>query len=144
MNVASNKGIQGEQLKADWEAIINGNCGDKIQVMYLGFNNLVETPRYEELRKMTKLGLVDCTNNNLSVVHPFGKEINLAKAYFDYNHIKEFPTAPDGYFCGYSQLESFSATHNELTEFPDIFNAKSVYVMQSVDFYSVLLILMPR
>lgn len=134
LNVASNKGIKAEQLKADWEAIINGNCGDKIQVMYLGFNNLVETPRYEELRKMTKLGMVDCTNNNLSVVHPFGKEINLAKAYFDYNHIKEFPVAPDGYFCGYSQLESFSATHNELTEFPDIFNAKSVYVMQSVDF----------
>ncbi|MBQ5889273.1 MAG: DUF4458 domain-containing protein, partial [Bacteroidaceae bacterium] len=81
LNVASNKGISGEQLKADWEALINGNCGDKLQVFYLGFNNLEETPVYDELRKMTKLGMIDCTNNQLKIVHPFGKEITLAKVY---------------------------------------------------------------
>ena len=134
LNVASNKGISGEQLKADWETFINGNSGDRLQVLYLGFNNLEETPSYEELRKMTKLGMIDCTNNQLKTVHPFGKEITLAKVYFDYNKIEELTVAPDGYFCGYSQLESFSATNNEMTLFPDIFNAKSVYVMQSVDF----------
>ncbi len=134
LNVASNKGISGEQLKADWERFINGNSGDRLQVLYLGFNNLEETPSYEELRKMTKLGMIDCTNNQLKTVHPFGKEITLAKVYFDYNKIEKLTVAPDGYFCGYSQLESFSATNNEMTLFPDIFNAKSVYVMQSVDF----------
>ncbi len=134
LNVASNKGISGEQLKADWEAFINGNSGDRLQVLYLGFNNLEETPVYEELRKMTKLGMIDCTNNQLKTVHPFGKEITLAKVFLDYNKIEELTAAPDGYFCGYSQLESFSATNNEMTLFPDIFNAKSVYVMQSVDF----------
>ena len=134
LNVASNKGISGEQFKADWEALINGNCGDKLQVLYFGFNNLVETPEYEELRKMTKLGMLDCTNNQLEVVHPFGKEINLAKIFLDYNKIEELNAAPDGYFCGYSQLESFSATNNEMALFPDIFNAKSVYIMESVDF----------
>ena len=134
LNVASNKGISGEQLKADWEALIDGNCGDRIQVMYLGFNNLVETPSYDYLKRMTKLGMIDCTNNQLEKVHPFGKEINLAKVFFDYNKIKEIPVASDGYFCGYTQLESISASHNELTLFPDIFNAKSVYDFQSVDF----------
>lgn len=134
LNVASNKGITGEQLKKDWETFINGNSGDRLQVLYLGFNNLEETPVYEELRKMTKLGMIDCTNNQLKTVHPFGKEITLAKVYFDYNKIEKLTAAPDGYFCGYSQLESFSATNNEMTLFPDIFNAKSVYVMQSVDF----------
>lgn len=134
LNVASNKGISGEQLKADWETFINGNSGDRLQVLYLGFNNLKETPSYDYLKQMTKLGMIDCTNNQLEVVHPFGKEITLAKVYFDYNKIKKLPAAPDGYFCGYSQLESFSATHNEMTEFPNIFNAKSLYVMQSVDF----------
>ena len=134
LNVASNKGITGEQLKKDWETFINGNSGDRLQVLYLGFNNLEETPVYEELRKMTKIGMIDCTNNRLRIVHPFGKEITLAKVYFDYNRIEKLTVAPDGYFCGYSQLESFSATNNEMTLFPDIFNAKSVYVMQSVDF----------
>ena len=134
LNVASNKGISGEQLKADWEALIDGNCGDKLQVFYLGFNNLKETPSHEYLERMTKLGMIDCTNNQLETVHPFGKDITLAKVYLDYNKIKKLPVAHDKYFCGFSQLESFSATHNEMTEFPDIFNAKSVYVMQSVDF----------
>ena len=139
LNVASNKGISGEQLKADWEAIINGNCGDKLQVLYLGFNNLEETPSYEELRKMTKLGMLDCTNNSLYTVHPFGKEITLAKIYLDYNKIEEIPVAPDGYFCGFSQLESFTATHNEMTFFPDIFNAKSVYIMELIFFTIIIL-----
>ena len=134
LNVASNKGITGEQLKKDWETFINGNSGDRLQVLYLGFNNLKETPSYDTLRMMTKLGMIDCTNNQLKTVHPFGKEITLAKVYFDYNKIEKLTAAPDGYFCGFSQLESFSATHNEMTEFPNIFNAKSVYVMQSVDF----------
>ena len=134
LNVASNKGISGEQLKADWEAFINGNSGDKLQVFYLGFNNLEETPVYDELKKMTKLGMIDCTNNQLKTVHPFGKEITLAKVYLDYNKIEKLTVAPDGYFCGFSQLESFTATNNEMTLFPDIFNAKSVYIMQSVDF----------
>ncbi len=134
LNVASNKGITGEQLKKDWETFINGNSGDRLQVLYLGFNNLEETPSYDTLRMMTKLGMIDCTNNQLKTVHPFGKEITLAKVYFDYNKIEKLTAAPDGYFCGFSQLESFSATHNEMTEFPNIFNAKSVYVMQSVDF----------
>ena len=134
LNVASNKGISGEQLKADWEVFIDGNSGDKLQVFYLGFNNLEETPVYEELKKMTKLGMIDCTNNQLKTVHPFGKEITLAKVYLDYNKIEKLTVAPDGYFCGFSQLESFTATNNEMTLFPDIFNAKSVYIMQSVDF----------
>ena len=134
LNVASNKGISGDTLKANWEAFIDGNSGDKLQVLYLGYNNLEETPSYDYLKRMSKLGMIDCTNNQLKTVHPFGKEITLAKVYLDYNKIKELTVADDGYFCGFSQLESFTATHNEMTEFPDIFNAKSVYVIQSVDF----------
>ena len=135
LNVASNKGISGKQLKDDWEAIIDGNCGNRLQVMYLGFNNLVETPKYEMLKKMTKLGMLDCTNNALKTVHPFGKGIALAKVFLDYNEIEHLPVSEeDGYFCDFSQLESFSASNNKMTVFPDIFNAKSVHIMQSVDF----------
>lgn len=99
----------------------------------MGYNNLKELPEHEDLKKMVKLGLLDLTNNQIEVLHPFGKEINLAKVYLDYNKIKEVPNV-DGYFCGYSQMESFSISHNELTVFPDIFNARSVYVCQSIDF----------
>lgn len=133
INLACLKGISGEQLRADWIEFINGNSGSKIQGIYMGYNNLKELPEHEDLKKMVKLGLLDLTNNQIEVLHPFGKEINLAKVYLDYNKIKEVPNV-DGYFCGYSQMESFSISHNELTVFPDIFNARSVYVCQSIDF----------
>ena len=134
LNIACCKGIPGDRLKADWEALINGESGDKIQVIYMGFNNLKEFPVQAELEKMVKLGMIDCTNNQIETLHPFGKSINLAKVYLDYNRIKDIPVAADGYFCGYTQMESFSASHNELEEFPDIFNANSAYVFQSADF----------
>ena len=134
LNVSSCKGISGDQLKKDWITFIEGKSGKKIQVIYMGFNNLKEFPEHKYLKQMEKLGMIDCTNNQIETLYPFGKSINLAKIYLDYNKIKKIPVADDGYFCGYSQLESFTATHNQITEFPDIFNAKSAYVFQSVDF----------
>ncbi len=134
LNVASNKGIPGDTLKANWEAFIDGNSGDKLQVLYLGYNNLEVTPDYDYLKRMSKLGMIDCTNNQLKKVYPFGKEIALAKVFLDYNQIEELTTDSLGYFCGFSQLESFSASNNKITSFPNIFNAKSLYAFESVDF----------
>ncbi len=134
LNIACSKGVSGEQLKADWETFINGKSGEKIQVIYMGYNNLKEFPVQAELEKMVKLGMIDCTNNQIETLHPFGKSINLAKIYLDYNKIKSIPRTSDGYFCGYTQMESFTASHNEIEEFPNIFNANSAYVFQSVDF----------
>lgn len=134
LNVACCKGISGEQLKADWEAFINGASGPKIQILYMGYNNLVEFPRYELLKKMVKLGMLDCASNKIEKVHPFGKEVNFVKIYLDNNRITEIPADEEGYFCGYSQLESFTCSNNRIKLFPDIFNAKSVYVSLSIDF----------
>ncbi len=133
LNVACCKGIDGSQLKADWEALINGACCEKIQILYLGYNNLVEFPEHDMLSRMKKLSMLDCASNKIEKVHAFGKDINLAKIYLDNNKIKSIPNV-DGYFCGYSQLESFTCSNNLLEEFPDIFNAKSVHIGESVDF----------
>lgn len=134
LNIASNKGISGEQLKTDWEMLINSPSGSKLQVLYMGYNNLEEFPKYEELKKMIRLSMLDCVNNKVKKLHPFGKEINLTKLYLDYNEITEIPHAPDGYFFGYMDVETFTCAHNKITKFPDVFNARSIYVMGSVDF----------
>lgn len=134
LNIACNKGISGEQLKSDWEAFINGTSGPKIQVIYMGYNNLEEFPEHEELKKMVRLGMLDCASNKIKKVHPFGKDVNLTKLYLDYNEITEIPHADDGYFFGYLDVESFTCTHNKITQFPDAFNAKSIHIMASVDF----------
>ena len=85
---------------------------------------------------MTKLGLLDLISNRLHTVHPFGLEIALTTVYLDYNQISELYTIDDGYFCGMSQLETFSCSNNRLTELPDLFSARSVYSMLSADFSS--------
>ena len=84
---------------------------------------------------MSKIGLLDCNSNKLHTIHPFGKEINPTTLIYDYNQIETINTE-DGYFCGLSQLEDFTCSNNKLTELPDLFNAKSVYSMISVDFSS--------
>ena len=138
LNIACNSGISAEQLKKDWIGIIEGNSGDRLQLLYMGYNNLEEFPEYKHLSKMVKLGLLDCTNNQIETLHPFGKNVNLTKVYLDYNKITEIPgrLEADGYkyFFGYYDVELFSCTNNQLKLVPDVFNAKSVNIMASVDF----------
>lgn len=136
LNIACMKGISGAQLKADWEELIDNPTtnGGKIQGIYMGYNNLEEFPVYEKLCKMEKLGLLDLTNNKIHTLHPFGKGVNIAKLYLDYNKIKSVPHAPDGFFCGFTQMEGFSISNNEIEEFPDIFDAKLIHICPSIDF----------
>lgn len=134
LNVACNQKIKGDVLLDNWKKFIEGKSGKKIQVLYLGYNNLEEMPDYEHLSQMEKLGLIDLTNNSITEVNAFGKEINLTKVYLDYNQINKINTTEDGYFCGYYDMESFTCTYNKLTKMPDIFNAKSKYVIGSVSF----------
>ena len=136
LNLSMNRSITGEQLKDDWEAFIDGASGSVVQILYLGYNNLHETPSHDYLKRMTKLGYLDCTNNHLEIVHPFGKGVSFATIYLDNNRITRLYAAEDGYFCGLSQMETFSCANNCLTELPDIFTAQSVYTMQSADFSS--------
>jgi hypothetical protein len=132
LNVASNTNIPGDELLDNWIDFIYGNSGSKIQVLYMGNNNLTTIPDYDELQMMEKLGLLDCSNNKITTVNPFGKEISLVRLYLDNNYITEIPNV-DGYFFGYNDTELFSCSNNRLTQVPDIFNAKSKYVINGVN-----------
>ena len=136
LNVAMNYAISGEQLKSDWEAIIDGESGDEIQILYLSFNNLRETPSHDYMKRMAKLGYLDCTSNKLEVVHSLGKEISPTSILLDNNCIHTITLGEDGYFCGLSQMETFSCSNNCLTKLPDLFSARSIYTMLTVNFSS--------
>ena len=136
LNVAMNYAISGEQLKSDWEAIIDGESGDEIQILYLSFNNLVETPSHDYLKRMARMSYLDCTSNKLEVVHSFGKEISPASVLLDNNRIHTITLGEDGYYCGLSMMETFSCSNNRLTKLPDLFSARSIYTMLTADFSS--------
>ena len=113
--------------------IAKGDAGKTLQILYLGYNNI--GPRLpEEVSDMKKLGKIDLIYNKLEELPAFGKDVNLVQGTFDYNEIARIEKDADGYFCGMDDVESLSFSHNELTEFPDIFDASSIYIMASIDF----------
>lgn len=118
------------------KALAEGDAGKTLQILYLGYNNIASLPA--EVSKMKKLGKIDLIYNKLTALPAFGKDVNLVQGTFDFNKIYEIKTikATDGkeYFCGMDDVESLSFSHNELTEFPNIFDASSIYIMASIDF----------
>lgn len=132
LNVACNKGISADQLTADWKRLADDeDTGPKVQILYLGYNNLEKFPESESLQKMVKLGLLDCVHNNVNHLEAFGTNVKLSDLMLSYNQIEEIPDN----FCAFTdQVEGLGFSHNKLKYIPNIFNANSVYVMGSVDF----------
>ena len=80
---------------------------------------------------MVKLGLLDLTHNNVKKLHPFGSHVRLSSLYLDNNEITEIPAN----FCGFTEeVETLGFANNKLTKIPNIFDAKSVFVMGGVNF----------
>lgn len=135
LNMAMNPQLA-EDFPNGIQELAEREAGKSLQILYLGYNNIKSLP--ENVSKMKKLGKIDLIYNKLEKLPAFGKDVNLVQGTFDFNKIDEIKTikATDGkeYFCGMDDVESLSFSHNELTEFPDIFDAKSIYIMASIDF----------
>lgn len=114
------------------KALAEGVAGKTLQILYLGYNNIASLP--ENVSKMKKLGKIDLIYNKLTALPAFGKDVNLVQGTFDYNAIETIGKDEEGYFCGMDDVESLSFSHNKLKAFPDIFDAKSIYIMASIDF----------
>ena len=75
--------------------------------------------------------VLDCVHNKVRHLEAFGTNVKLTDLKLDYNQIEEIPED----FCAFTdQVEGLGFSHNKLKYMPNIFNAKSVYVMGSVDF----------
>lgn len=136
LNMAMNKQLTSEEFNKGLEELAKGKSKEKIQIMYLGYNNISKLPA--DISGMKKLGKIDLIYNKLTKLPAFGKDVNLVQANFDYNKISEIETVDNGsgknIFCGMDDVENLSFSHNELTEIPDMFDASSIYVMASVSF----------
>lgn len=128
LNLAMNRQWSSDEINNGLYSLCTGASKGVIQILYMGYNNLSLIP--DEIRNMTKLGKIDCVYNQLTSLPSFGS-INLVQATFDYNQITAIPDN----FCGTEDVEEISFSHNKLTALPkNFFNAKSAYVMSSVDF----------
>ena len=131
--LSANKQWDADEIYKGVDGLAKGAAQRELQVLYLGNNNLKRLPA--SFANFIKLGKLDCVNNQIEVIESaFPSTTNITQLTMDYNKIKQIPANENGTFCGYSSTEAFSFSHNELTEVPDLFDAKSIYVMASVNF----------
>ena len=66
-----------------------------------------------------RIGLLDLAFNKIKGALPaFGYDFNPVQVFLDNNEITSIPTG----FCGYNDIEEFSANYNKLTKFPNMFS----------------------
>ena len=105
---------------------------ESLQGLYFMNNNLKRVP---DLRHMKKLGFLDMQNNQIEEFEaPFGKDHNLGALNLSNNHLKALPRDDQGYFAGFEAVETWSFAGNEFTEFPDIFDADSPFLIGTINF----------
>lgn len=134
MILATNKQWESDVLYRGLnELALYGKSQEKLQLLYLGNNNLKALPA--SFANFKKLGKLDCVNNQISVIESaFPSTTNIVQLTMDYNKITRIPRNSDGLFCGFANVETISFSNNELTELPDMFDAKAIYVLGGVNF----------
>ena len=133
LNLANNKQWSAEEVLKGFKALATGPSREKIQLLYFNENNLEVVPK--EIKNMKKLGMIDFSSNNIHTIEEaWGNAIKPVQIYFDNNKLSEFPVDENGVFCYMEDAETFSVRNNEFTQFPNIFDAESMYAIVSIDF----------
>ena len=133
-----NMGANPQLLDGEPEKIIDliskGPAAELIQIIYLNKGNM-QTLDGEAISRMKKIGLLDLSSNRIeTITAPFGAEVGPVQFYLNNNKLSSFPVDENGIFCRMDDIETFSVSNNLFTELPDIFSAKSIFIMGSVDF----------
>lgn len=132
INISNNAQWSAEEIYKGLDGLAKGPAVEKIQILYARQNKLEELPA--SFANMRKLGLLDLAFNRISKLHPLGREVSFVQLYLDNNLIESMPVDEEGYFCGYDDVETFSVSNNRLKKIPNIFSAKSNFMMKSVNF----------
>lgn len=128
----NNNGISSEKLYDGLVKWTKSVSGKTLQGLYFMNNNLKVVP---DLRPMEKLSFFDAQNNQIERFEaPFGKLHNLGTLNLANNKLKSLPRDEYGCFAGYEAVETWSFSGNEFTEFPDIFDATSPFLIGTLDF----------
>ena len=137
VNISNNKQWSTEEIEKGIEALAKGASRKEIEILYARENNLSKLDRNwfrADNGGFEAMGLLDLAFNQITRVDALGKEVELVQLYLDNNQIEYIPHDSEGYFCGYNDVENFSVNYNKLTKVPNIFNAKSLFKMNSVSF----------
>ncbi len=132
LNISNNAQWSAEEIYNGLNALATGPSREMLQILYARQNSLEVMP--ESFRNFKRLHMLDMAYNKIHTVPVLGKEISFEQIYLDNNQLESLPADSEGYFCGYSNTETFSVQYNRLKKVPNIFSAKSIDRIKSVDF----------
>ena len=131
--ISNNRQWTAEKLYEGLDALAQGPSKGLLQMLYVNQNNLAVVPA--SFKNLVKLGLLDLSSNKIEYFEEaLGQSVNLVQCFLDDNQLTTLPKDEEGYFCGIEDVETFSVKLNKIKKFPNIFSAKSIYTMASVDF----------
>ena len=132
LQVANNRQWEADDLLEGLKALATGPSAEKLQLLYFNQNSLEVIPK--EIKNMKKLGLLDFASNKIHTIEEaWGTDIKPVQLYLDNNQLTSFPVDENGVFCFMDDAETFSVRNNKFTEYPDTFDAKSMYTINSID-----------
>lgn len=133
---AATPGWTSDEVARAIEYFATGASKNIIQMLYARDNNLESVPA--SLGGMEHLGLLDLAYNKITgEVEAFGPNFAPEEVHFEHNRITGFKSVDYNgtrIFCSLDNLDSFSASYNNLTLVPDIFSSKTDYIMSGVEF----------
>lgn len=128
LNFSSNLNVQQDKLQASLRALFDGPSKEKIQILYLNELNLQSIP--DNVSNLINIGLFDISSNKIRRLPMLGEKIAFVQCHLSDNLIESIP---DNWFFT-DDLETMTVSNNQLTEFPDLFSAESIYKIEALDF----------
>lgn len=126
LNFTRNLTIKPADMTAGLSRLFAGKSQNKLQIVYLNYNDLEEMP--DNMDKLSVLGLLDLAYNKIKTLKSLTRNVALIQVFLDCNLIAAIPDD----FCKTDDLEKFSASTNQIQEFPSTFS-HTKYKASSID-----------
>ena len=124
INISMNKQWDAEEIYNGIDALANGPAQEFLQLFYCNNTNLEKIPT--SFGNFKRIGLLDMALNKIKGALPaFGYDFNPVQVFLDNNEITSIPEG----FCGYNDIEEFSANYNKLTKFPNMFSINGLPIL---------------
>lgn len=133
LTFAVNYNVEAGAMEEGLQALNAGPAGKTLQTLYLPNQKIDVLPDLSDMIQLAVLNVQNCGITSISA--PFGKEHPFVTLLASNNKLTTLPVDGDGYFVGLSaETEELNFSNNAFTELPDIFSAKSIFRLGTVDF----------
>ena len=134
LTFACNENVSAQAMHDGLVRLNNGPSAEKLQLLLIPVQKLRTVPNLNNMKRLSSLNIMDCGVEAFEAAFDEGRPFAQFNA--RNNRLSELPLNDKGYFIGIdSETETIDFSHNEFTEFPDIFSASEyTFRVKTIDF----------